>query len=612
MKKWFDRLKNDSSSNEYAETRGTNSRPVTSDTVHSAVKEGAESMIIDDMEKKSRKGRPVKIQDKKAKKARAPWSVRKKTIVFSCIGVVAALLIVGGVFLYDFLAHPLNQFNPDDNKPSATNSQVATETGSQESEPTATPDPEDVLLSQSDMTLLQEKFINILLIGVDHSTDREEDDWISHGGKQDFHADVMIVLSINRETNKVSMISLPRDTYAKIPGVDGIYKLNASIDCGGGWPSADNNYSTAGFDKVCQSAQWMLGGSGSADDPIVIPYYFAVDMNAVKDLVDAIGGVDYDLEISFDNAGRNYTKGFQHMDGQAALDYMRVRKDEHIVGSGQASDSHRVERQKKMLIAIFKKIKSEGLLFSIPNIIDSFDGNLYYNMTTGQISALAYYALTNIEDPDNDIQMYSLKGSSVNIFNWNFIITDQNNRVKIIKDVYGIDVPKRTSYMLSAAQTLWGTMQAPQYMEVADPIIAQVGQLLEADKAKPVQPTATPSPSPTATPEISAGETSGTEVSPTPTATASPTATPPPGGYRKYLDTGAEWTLYNQILAERTALEGYASYASGEELVALETQLKKDITTLCGMFSITAPKDSKWRVNYESDKTVNEVYVDFN
>ena len=58
----------------------------------------------------------------------------------------------------------------------------------------------------------------------------------------------MIVLSINTKTKKVDLISLPRDTYANIPGVEGIYKLNASIDCGGGWPTAE------GFEKVCEAA----------------------------------------------------------------------------------------------------------------------------------------------------------------------------------------------------------------------------------------------------------------------------------------------------------------------------------------------------------------------
>ncbi len=72
-------------------------------------------------------------------------------------------------------------------------------------------------------------------MGVDYAEERTTKEWLSHGGKNDFHSDVMIVLAINFKENKVDMISLPRDTYVNaMPGVKGVYKLNASINCGGG------------------------------------------------------------------------------------------------------------------------------------------------------------------------------------------------------------------------------------------------------------------------------------------------------------------------------------------------------------------------------------------
>jgi LCP family protein required for cell wall assembly len=320
------------------------------------------------------------------------------------------------------------------------------------------------------MSILDTNYINIMLIGVDHSEERDSDEWT---GKTDFHADVMIVLTINKATNEVSMISLPRDTYAKIPGVSGIYKLNASLNCGGGWPTE------GGFKKVCQAAQWMLGGSGSEEDPVRIDYYFAVDMNAVKELVDKIGGITYDLEISFSIQGRSYTKGDGvYMDGQAVLDYMRVRKEatgshEGIApedADGATTDKNRVNRQKKMLVAIFQKLKDEGLLYSIPSLLESFDGNLYYNMTTAQVAALAYYALVYV-DPDA-IQMYSMSGSYVSMFGeYCFTFTNQSNRVKIIKDVYGIEVPQRSKYTLSA-RSCAGKCRAAIYIKVSEPVLA--------------------------------------------------------------------------------------------------------------------------------------------
>ena len=115
----------------------------------------------------------------------------------------------------------------------------------QEPQATPTPDPYEEMLSVADMSMMKD-IVNVLVIGVDYAPERET--W---SGKHAYHADVMLVLAINFKENTVDMISLPRDTYAKIPGVDGIYKLNASLDCGGGLPD--------GFPKVCESASWMLG-----------------------------------------------------------------------------------------------------------------------------------------------------------------------------------------------------------------------------------------------------------------------------------------------------------------------------------------------------------------
>ena len=209
--------------------------------------------------------------------------------------------------------------------------------------------------------------VNVLVIGVDYAPERET--W---SGKHAYHADVMLVLAINFKENTVDMISLPRDTYAKIPGVDGIYKLNASLDCGGGLPD--------GFPKVCESASWMLGG-------IPVDYYYAVTMPAVKDIVNAMGGVDFDVDVDFTMAGRSYKKGMQYMDGQAVLDYLRVRKN-----VAQSGDLNRINRQKKMLVALFDNMKRSDKILKLPDIATAAIDGSYTNMSFEQIAALAVFA----------------------------------------------------------------------------------------------------------------------------------------------------------------------------------------------------------------------------
>ncbi|MDO4493950.1 MAG: LCP family protein [Clostridia bacterium] len=312
--------------------------------------------------------------------------------------------------------------------------------------------------------------LNVLLIGVDYAEERLTDEWLEKGGSSAEHADVMIVLAINFTKQRVDMISLPRDTYAHIPGVQGIYKLNASLDCGGGlfkkgedgkWlKDSSGNYipNEKGFEKVMESCEWMLGGN------IPIKHYYAVTMPAVKQLVDAIGGVDYDLDVTFSMQGRDYKPGKQHMNGQAVLDYLRVRKSGSGLKSDETGDGARVNRQKDMLVAILNQLRSSGMLTKIPEILRSFKGQLFTNCTFEQTTALALYAM---DMPAKNIRMWSMDGiwSSKKSAKLNFCFTDQKKRVEIIKEVYGVDVPEYRDCTMSYAYWFWWDLQATRYLE---------------------------------------------------------------------------------------------------------------------------------------------------
>jgi LCP family protein required for cell wall assembly len=585
------------------------------DTRETEAAEELQTALEESPETGNADAQPNKIFLKRNKfpRQRKPWSVRKKTIVFACIGTAAALLIAGGAWALTIISDPLAQFTAPANTESSAHTgtaQAGIEAGG-EATPTATVDPEDLLLSEADLSILSENFINIMLIGVDRSEERESDGW---KGKTDFHADVMIVLTINRETGQVSMISLPRDTYAKIPGVGGIYKLNASLNCGGGWCEE-------GFEKVCQAAQWMLGGSGGEDDPIQIDYYFAVDMNAVKGLVDNIGGVDYDLDISFSIQGRSYTRGDGvHMDGQAVLDYLRVRKEAHGGTEGIASedadgetgDMNRVNRQKKMLVAIFEKIKDNGLLPSIPGLIAAFDGNLAYNMSVGQIAALAYYALS--VDPDT-IRMYSMSGAYVTVITGDsfyyplaFTFTNQSNRIKIISEVYGVEVKNRSSHTLNSLRLLWGKLQAKQYAKAVKPILSKAKEMLDESAEPTPEPTPSASQEPTETPSSDPPASSGM---PAMSETADEAATlaragVKAGGNQQVGDE--ERAFYNQVYDEYQKALNWDSYSSGKDLLDLLAQLRTDTIALCDMLGISQPSGDSW--HYDFVNKYNDIYVD--
>lgn len=323
-------------------------------------------------------------------------------------------------------------------------------------EPSAppTPDPYAQLQADADVSMM-DNIVNILLIGVDYAEERE--DW---DGKADFHSDVMIVVAIDFDNNTVDLISLPRDTYAKIPGVEGKYKLNAAINCGGGWPTE------GGFNKVCEAAEWMLGG-------IPVDYYYAVSMPVVKELVDIIGGVEFEIEMDFSMQGRDYQAGLQHMDGQAVLDYCRVRKD--IEESG---DAYRVNRQKEIMLALFEAAQTRSIITKIPQIIESFEGDLYTNCTYEQTAALALFAYNLSSE---DVSMYSMGGEMYDIFNWGYVITDQAERVRIIEEVYGVTVEEYEEYSETYAFREWGNMKRDKYLAVTEEIYKKIRDAFEAD-----------------------------------------------------------------------------------------------------------------------------------
>lgn len=557
------------------------------------------------MENEFEKNNSVGGQNKKTKKPRKKWSKKKKIIFFVILGVVLALLAVGCVYAYNIIYNPRSQFQDVVQQHEASATPVPIEASAEPTMPEEIEvDEYELMLSQADLEMM-DGIVNVMLIGVDYAPERET--W---SGKHAYHADVMLVLAIDFNENTVDMISLPRDTYAKIPGVDGIYKLNASLDCGGGWPTE------TGFQKVTEAASWMLGG-------IPVDYYYAVSMPAVKQLVDAVGGVDYDLEQDFDLAGRYYKKGQQHMDGQAVLDYLRVRKGQNI--SSGTGDLNRINRQKKMLVALFESMKKKDLLLKLPDILAAFDGQLYTNTSMAQTASLAVFAYNLSSE---NIAMHSMGGSQKNIFNWNFVITNQSDRVELIKEVYGIDVPKYKEYTLSAANARWQKMLAPKYISVATEALGAMEKILKEDAKLPIEGELDPSPSPAGSesptvdpsesPSTAPSESPVVEPSSSPDETSGSTddsatgfgivqlgasATPQ---YRKY---GVEEYLeYNKCLELLNKLKSIKNSNDGDALEQANTGLKNAVMALAKKLSYPIT-DNKWIYRYE--KTENEIDVDF-
>lgn len=369
----------------------------------------------------------------------AKQSSRRK-IWLIILGIAVVLAIAGGIEAYRILYTPqalfkLANLTPAPSAvplptPAASAALAAPGTcspGTAAPSPTANPTAASATAPAPaptfDVTQGKE-ILNILLIGIDRRQGTVGD--IKGTPKSegtDPHADTQMVVSINFKEKKVDLISLPRDTFVYNPDLmDGVYKLNATFNAGGGFSAKDG----AGFLNICKGASYMLGG-------IPVDYYYAVDFSALMKLVNDIGGVDFDVDSP--SYSREHKKGMQHMNGADVLYYVRIRKT-----GPEPGDLNRTNRQKDLMVAVFSQLKQKGKLSMAPKLIGDMGNGVYTNTTLEQTLALVNYAKSI--DPKN-IGMHTMAGPSADAIYWRWCFTDQEKRVQLIKQVYGIDVPEQ-------------------------------------------------------------------------------------------------------------------------------------------------------------------------
>ncbi|MBO8164026.1 MAG: LCP family protein [Brevibacillus sp.] len=206
--------------------------------------------------------------------------------------------------------------------------------------------------------------VNILLMGVD-SRERSLDEMP--------RSDSMIIVSIDPAAKTYDLFSVLRDTYVNIPGY-GPSRINAALGHGG--PSL-----------AMQTVSEFAG--------LPIDYYVITDFEGFKGLVDAVGGVEFEVEKDMyyhDPADKgkydiNLKKGRQLLDGEKALQYVRFRHD-------AMSDYTRTERQRKFLSVLADKMKQSTTMLQLPEILESMRPYVQTNLSSLDMLKLAALSLT--------------------------------------------------------------------------------------------------------------------------------------------------------------------------------------------------------------------------
>jgi LCP family protein required for cell wall assembly len=207
--------------------------------------------------------------------------------------------------------------------------------------------------------------------------------------------DSIMIVSLDLKNNTAFMISVPRDLYVSIPG-NGAAKINEAYPDG-----QSQNFHQAGYAK---GGMGLLEETVSQDFGIPISYYALIDYSALRDGVNAVGGVPvniqstdprglYDPSIDYKTHGPlvNLTNGWHNLNGEQALDLARARGDAYGSYGFAASDFAREQDQQKMMLALKNKIMSSSVLanpIKLGQLFDTLGNNVHTDLKTGNIRRL--------------------------------------------------------------------------------------------------------------------------------------------------------------------------------------------------------------------------------
>lgn len=194
------------------------------------------------------------------------------------------------------------------------------------------------------------KRINVLIMGIDDGDNEFKD--------APKRTDVMFLASFDPSNNDVVILSLPRDTRVKIPGYQGLDKINHA-------------YAYGGVKLAKQTVANLL--------KVPIHYYILLNWQGFIDIINIIGGIDYYVEQNMDyedpyaDLSIHIEQGFQHLDGKKAGEYVRFRHDE-------LGDIGRVQRQQRFLKALASELFSVNNVVKVPSLINSVEKHIDTDM----------------------------------------------------------------------------------------------------------------------------------------------------------------------------------------------------------------------------------------
>ena len=186
-------------------------------------------------------------------------------------------------------------------------------------------------------------------------------------GKNEELTDTIIYLKYNVETGKIGMMSIPRDTsIVSNPTLSSVYKINYM-------------YQSKGIMSLVNQVEIMLD--------VNIDYYLVFDASMLKEMVDAIGGVEVDVPIrmKYDDGSQDLhidlQPGKQVLNGKQAEGFVRFRHNNDMTVGYPMGDVQRTEVQQDFIKSFISQVLSAKNISKIPDLINIGLKNTETNIT---------------------------------------------------------------------------------------------------------------------------------------------------------------------------------------------------------------------------------------
>ncbi|MGX7174133.1 LCP family protein [Enterococcus ratti] len=246
---------------------------------------------------------------------------------------------------------------------------------------------------------------SVLLLGLDTG---------GLGRTEQGRSDTMMVVTVNPKQKKSTIISLDRDIYTNIVGYGTVDKLNHA-------------YAFGGVDMAMDSIEQLLD--------IPIDHYVTINLDGMKDLINAVDGIEVNNKIDFTLDGIHVPVGKQVLDGKKGLAYSRMRHEDPL------GDIGRQARQREVVTKIVNKVLSLDGVSNYRKILKAVEKNVTTDLNWDDMLDVA----TNYTPAFDTIKQDQLQGKDATIDNIYYQILGKNDLLAIqneLKKQLGIKTSK--------------------------------------------------------------------------------------------------------------------------------------------------------------------------